>query len=412
MKDTKSYEVIIIGAGPAGASAGINLAQKGFRVLILDKASFPRNKTCGDGLSPRSVNVIKKLGIYDTFKENLPLHRIDSITLSGPSGESCTVGNEWLKNPMDAEGYTIQRTLFDNFLYEQAKNAGCDIKSRFKVEKILTNSGVASGVIGKNYHDQCDETFKAPLIIACDGAHSLVRSQVGLKPHGKSEINVGVRGYYKNVKNLGSAIEIHFSKETFEGYFWIFPHSDGSANVGLTFSHNYIKKKKINLKKYIHDIITKSSFSSRFVDAELQGNLQIEYLPLGRTHGVPSVKGVLLCGDALGLIDHFSDEGIGNALLSGKMASDIIAKNPPGVVKYESLDEYYQVVNKSLGKEALLSSLLLKMKNPFFINFFIRAYNKNGSDHPFLNRVIVGELSRWHLLNPFLYLRMLFKFLR
>ncbi len=316
MTESSAYDAIVIGSGPSGSIAAMHLARARKNVLLIDKAQFPRDKVCGDAQGRKAAAIMKELGIYEGYEE-LPGQKIYGITLSSPNGTLVKIDVEQRDKP--APGYVHKRMVFDNYLFECAKKVAPF--RIFNVSDILVENGQAVGVIGTDEHGK-QETLRTKIILAADGAHSVVARKFNLAKNPPQHFIAATRAYYKNVKDMDDRIEIHLVKSLIPGYFWIFPLPNGEANVGLGMIIKDMKDKKVNLvEAQIREIKENPLFKDRFKDAELQGEIKGWNLPVASYHRKCYGAGFMLLGDAASLIDPLSGEGIGTAMISGKVAA-------------------------------------------------------------------------------------------
>jgi geranylgeranyl reductase family protein len=313
------YDVIIVGAGPAGSVAAMYLGEAGKKVLLVDKTEFPREKICGDGKGLKAQNIIKELGIYDEYLK-LEGKKIYGVTLSSPNGTVVEFDAETRDKP--APGHTHKRIVFDNFLFQNAKKKVKEFRILNVIDLIIEDD-VVKGLIGTNNKGEREE-HRANIVLAADGANSIIANKLKLNVIPPEHFIVALRGYYKNVKGTTDRIEIHLVKNLIPGYFWIFPLPNDEANVGLGMVVKDMKKKNIDLKEaFLKEIRENPIFIKRFEDAELVGEIKGWNLPLASYHRKCYGNGFLLLGDAAALIDPLSGEGVGSAMISGKIAAQI-----------------------------------------------------------------------------------------
>jgi len=307
------FDVIICGGGPAGSTCALALANSGLNVAVIDKASFPRSKVCGDAIAAYVPKVLK--AIHPKYEEALLLFaektEVSTCRVVAP--------NEKYIDMKSAEsGFIITRMQLDNFLYQLAaaeNNITWFLNHEItdvKIDTVLQEATVtASGI-----------TFKSKIVIGCDGAHSIISKKLtGTQPD-LHHYSGAVRAYYKNVTGIpAKTYELHFLKGVLPGYFWIFPLKDNMSNVGLCIPSYVVSKRKINLRNTMEDIIkNNSSIKKRFENAELTGKIEGYGLPLGSRKIVISGNHFMLGGDAASLIDPATGEGIGQSMLSGRYA--------------------------------------------------------------------------------------------
>ncbi len=315
----KQFDVIVMGAGPAGATFTLTLKDSGLRIALIDKASFPRDKICGDAVSSIAKRILRQIdpNLETDLLDFAPKTNITKALLYSPNFEQLEIG-------FSKVGHCIRRIDFDNWLFNKAmENKDALFFPNAKVldiehqaEKVSVNLADGTRIEGK-------------IIIGCDGAHSMVAKQLAGFKVDRKHYSGAVRQYYKNVKGLkGDSLEVYFLKGYLPGYFWIFPLSNNEANVGFGMLSDTIAKQKIDLKKSLKAIIHElPEVWERFKDAEPLEEIQGFGLPLGSKKYPISGKRFILCGDAASLIDPFSGEGIETAMESGKFAAELVLKN-------------------------------------------------------------------------------------
>ncbi|MFT5620495.1 MAG: flavin-dependent dehydrogenase, partial [Flavobacteriaceae bacterium] len=205
-------------------------------------------------------------------------------------------------------------------------------------------------------------------------------------------------------------IELHFLKELLPGYFWIFPLPNGEANVGLGIRTDVQKEKRLNLKELFMDVVQKHPIlAERFKGAELQGKIRLHGLPLGG-HRCISNNQLILLGDAAALIDPFTGEGIGNAMISGMIAAEVLAENyESNSFNANALKKYDKTVYRRLGSELKLSQTMQNLtKYPWLFNLVVNKARKNKELRDTLSCMFESVDMRKKLRNPLFYLRILF----
>ncbi len=404
-------DILISGAGPAGVATALFLAKKGIASTIIDKAIFPRDKICGDALSGKTVEVLRKLDANFVEEISADKNSLGSwgVTFVAPNGKALRVPfTQHPEKRKHAPGFISKRIDFDNFLVEKAK-ANPLITFHENVELRHFNK-TKNGIEAT---DKNENKYEAKLFVACDGAYSSFAKDVAELSTEAQHNCFGLRAYYENVEGLDEEnfIELHFIKEALPGYFWIFPLPHGAANVGIGMRADKLKNKNINLKKLFEDIIQNNpAISKRFKNARLVDGVKLFGLPLGSKKRKLSGDNYLLCGDAAMLIDPFTGEGIGNAMFSGMFAAEQAAKCLAQNDFSASFNKQYDAaVYKRLWHELLLSYRLQQLVNfPALFNFVVNKANRS----PHLRTAIMSMFEdldlRAQLKNPLYYLRILF----
>lgn len=310
------YDVVIMGAGPAGSSAALAARQSGASVLLLDRAAFPRDKACGDGIAPHTLDVLRDLGVTDVEKGYQP---VPALHLVGPSGAAVI-------RPLARPDYTIPRTVFDARLVDGAVAAGATL-AQHTVRTIdeRPDSVVLDGVIS------------ARCLVGADGAYSLARRTIGEPANPDGYMALAIRGYAPAVGGPEQQI-VTAPATQWPAYAWNFPIGDGQANIGYgevlrgtPLSREHLLERLASL---LPDVDTKSATA-----------LRAHHLPLSTYRPVPARGRVLLAGDACSLINPFTGEGIFYAVLSGSLAGAAAARSDRGPARL-----YIEALRRRLGR--------------------------------------------------------------
>ncbi len=404
------FDVIIVGAGPAGATAALYAGRAGLSSLLVDKDAFPRDKICGDALSGKTVTILRELDLLDGVSE-LPGAFIQRIIFGSPEHNNVDI-NFSNDNDIVEEaptGFVIRRSIFDNFLFQKASPAATRVIENFTVTDLVEEDGFIRGIRGKQENGEV-ETFGGSIILGADGYRSIVARKTELYDHDPDHWVVALRQYHQNVGGLSDQIELHYVDEILPGYFWIFPLEDGYANVGIGMLHKYIKERKINLKKALQETIESEYFQDRFAGASPLEAPTGWNLPVGSKHRKNYGNGFMLLGDAAGLIDPFTGEGIGNAMYSAKYAIQTAREAiSSGKVDEQSLSQYDKALWAEIGDELQVSYRLQKLgKIRPLLNFVINKAARSEEISNLIGGMIANEVPRKRLSNPLFYLRLLF----
>lgn len=404
--ENHGYDAIIVGGGPAGSSCAAFLGKKGFKALLVDKQKFPRDKACGDGISGKSIKLLKELGLQKEV-EAVQHSKIFGVIFSSPNGELLEVPMP--KNQFLDYGYDSRRMVFDNVLFQNAKKFA-EAWEEFEVTDLLMENGKVAGIMGKDKNKK-EVTVRAPVVVGADGANSVIARKAGLWKTSARHLIVALRAYYTGVKGMKGMIELHFLKSVLPGYFWIFPLENGLANVGIGMLLSDKNRKKTNLEQAMFDAIEKEPlFRERFKGAEKVSGIKAWNLPLATAKKQLVADGIILIGDAASLIDPFTGEGIGNALVSGKIAAERIAEaHAEKDFSKEFLQQYQEILWKDIGKEIKNSYYLQKMSNyPWLFNLIVSKANRNPKIANFIGESLVNQQARQKMESPLFFIKALF----
>ncbi|MBK6264379.1 NAD(P)/FAD-dependent oxidoreductase [Marivirga sp. S37H4] len=403
------YDIIIVGAGPAGCACAYQLRDHELKIALVDKSVFPRDKICGDALSADVVNQLyrmdEKLALeFERFPQKIDSH---GIQFYAPNGNSLSV--DFINpNHHNAAGYISKRMDFDAFLFKQIeKLPNVSILTGERVEDVQSNEQGVEVKVG-------NQVLKAQMVIGADGAQSIVNKKLGQIKVEKDHYSAGLRQYYEGVEGFHpkNYIELHFYDGVLPGYFWIFPLPNGQANVGLGMLSSEVSKRKIDLKKKLDELIhTHPNIKERFKNAQPLENIQGFGLPIGSKKRPISGNRFLLLGDAASLIDSFTGEGIGNAIRSGRIAADHLVKAFDNQCFDARFNKHYdKVVYQKMWKELRVSRALQKLlQYPKLFNFVIKKANNNSSVRILLSSMLTDVDLKKELLKPGFYLKLFFR---
>lgn len=411
MNGDNIFELIIVGGGPGGAAAALRAREFGLNVLLIDKKVFPRDKVCGDALSGKTVEVLKKLKLLDKVAE-IGGFQANAVIFGAPSGKEIRIEFIHSDPTQKSYGFVLKRYIYDDFLLGEVKKNGADVREGYSFDSLILDdiTGQVSGIVANDEKGESKQFF-APLVIGSDGFGSRVAKQIGNIEKSLKHSMAATRSYYRGVSGLGDAIELYFLDELKSGYFWIFPMKDGLANVGLGIRKDDLKSNEKNLIELQERVINSTRFKNRFTEAEIEGKISGWILPSGNIWRKLYSHGVMLVGDAAGLIDPFTGEGIGNAMTSGYISAEV-AYRASLANRFDNiyLREYEILLKKRLASELKTSTALQNLsRHKWLLNMVIGKAATSKEIKEFISGMLANENAKEELKSPFFYLKLLFK---
>jgi geranylgeranyl reductase family protein len=402
-------DICIIGSGPAGMAAGIRLTQLNIPFTLIEREGFPRDKICGDGISGKSLMMLRKLGdrLPEAVGELENAAPSWGVRFFAPNQKSFSISfKDEVAGP--PPGYVVPRSEFDQMLFDRLKNSTqVVIKERSPVSKIVKSHE------GFEVYDPGGELLAHTRLLLLSTGYDkhLIQSLYPENPPLSNE-TIGLRVYYQGIGGLSedNAIEFHFLKEILPGYLWIFPAGNGSANVGIGLARSVIVKKRLSLNKLLQELIVKYPYlHKRFKDARALGKPSAQLLPFFNERTPISGDNYLLLGDAARLVDPYTGEGIANAMLSGMIGAEVAADAlKTGDYSSKQLKEYDQRVYSELEKELMLGLRLYELgKNSALVNLVIGRASRSKKIRNVLKDIVSGMNSMKELKNPIFYAKLL-----
>ena len=373
----ESADVIIVGAGPSGSATAAYLAMAGLDVLVLEKAAFPREKVCGDGLTPRAVRELITLGIptpaEDGWIKNKGLRIVGGrVRLELPWPDLAS---------FPPYGLVRTRHEFDDILAKHAVKHGARLRESTNVTSPILDerTGAIIGVRATAMDPDGrptgeDLVFRAPLVVAADGNSSRLSMSMHRPKRDDRPMGVAVRTYFTSPRHdddyLESWLELWSNdsqtgrRVLLPGYGWIFGVGDGTSNVGLGILNTSSAFGKVDYKDILRRWVDTLPAEWTFNDETMTGPVRGAALPMGFNRQPHYDLGLLLVGDAGGMVNPFNGEGIAYAMESGRLAAEVIAQafaRQSDAGREKVLRSYPRVMKDALGGYYTLGRGFAKM---------------------------------------------------
>jgi geranylgeranyl reductase family protein len=391
-----SADVIVVGAGPGGATAAYHLAQSGLDVLLIEKTTFPREKVCGDGLTPRAVKQLLAMGIdpdpADGWVRNHGLRIVGGgMRLEMPWPDLASYPNY---------GLVRTRLDFDEILARNAQKAGARLLENTAVTgPVLDHVGRIVGVKAKSVDAEpaaAAQEFRAPLVVAADGNSSRLSLSMGLRKRDDRPLGVAVRTYYTSPRTnddwLESWLELWDADRLLPGYGWIFGVGDGTVNAGLGILNSSAAFQSVDYRDLLRRWLDTTPEEWGLREQNRTQPIRGAALPMGFNRTPHYTRGLVLIGDAGGMVNPFNGEGIAYAMESAVVAAETIvqAVRRPDADRDRTMSQYPALLKDAYGGYYTLGRVFVKLiGNPNVMKLATR----HGLPHPTLMRFTLKLLA-------------------
>jgi geranylgeranyl reductase family protein len=366
-------DVLVVGGGPSGASCAYWLADAGYDVLLVEKKRYPREKTCGDGLTPRSVKQLEDMGLGDRLAADA--HRYDGLR-SLAFGR--TLELRWPEHPdFPSYGYVITRHDLDELVADRAVKAGATLWQESEAIAPVVDGGLVRGASIKRKAEggRVDEV-RARYVVVADGANSRFGRSLGTSRNRDYPLGMAIRGYYESPRHDEPWIESHLdirdkAGNVLPGYGWIFPVGDGRVNVGIGLLSTFNQWKAVNTSQLMDAFVDYAPESWGLSPETSCGPATGGRLPMALSVGPHAGPTYLVTGDAGGAINPFNGEGIAYAYETGRLAASVLEEalrtgNGLALQRYDTellatYGLYYKVARafvKIIGRPELMRALV------------------------------------------------------
>jgi len=330
----KVYDVVIVGGGPSGSSCAYWLAQAGWSVCLIEKKDFPREKTCGDGLTPRSVHQLAQMGLEPAVAANG--HRYNGLR---SFGFGASLEMSWPDHPIFPNyGYTITRFNLDGLVAQHAEAHGATLLNGAEAVGLLeptesVSGGLrgAAGVVVKEKATGTTGEIRGRFLVVGDGQNSRLGRELGTTRNRDWPMGMALRGYYTSDRHDEPWIDSHLDIRDPEGsvvpgYGWIFPLGDGRVNVGVGLLSTGGAWKGVNTTKLQEYFVAQTADAWGLNDETSCGPATGGRLPMGLAVGPRIGANTLTIGDAAGSVNPFNGEGIAYGYETGRLAAGVLGE--------------------------------------------------------------------------------------
>lgn len=362
------WDVVIVGAGPAGAAAALSAlrTRPTASVLLVDRADFPRDKCCGDGIAPHALDELARLGAAGVLADRVPVTR---LTLHAPSGRQVSA-------PLRRPDYVVPRAVFDARLVDAAVARGA----------VLVRRTVRT-LVQRRDHVLVDDDLRASVVIGADGVNGVVRREIGLGRQPDTALALAVRGYAPSPAGPPEQV-IVMDRRDWPAYAWRFDAGDGTSNVGFGMLVPSVRAAPRSGRAELHGRL------AELLPGLTPTRLVSHLLPLSTARPTQPAGRVLLAGDALSLVNPLTGEGIFYALLSGRLAGaaavtaggrSVTSAGDPGGV-------YARALDRELGRHLRHTTALTRLtRRPGVVDAGVAACGRSPAAFDALVEVGLGR---------------------
>lgn len=377
-------DVLVVGGGPAGSSVAAVLADAGYHIVVLDRATFPRSKACAEYCSPGVEDVLREAGMWDGV-ERLGPRRLAGMRLLGPKGSGFRVEYQTASGARTA--FALPRTELDHALMRNAERRGADVWEGWRVVRVDRDRRYMTAIATDRAGER--RCVRARVVVGADGMHSLVARSIGASVRSHWPCRLGLVAHYEGMDDFGEWGEMHTGTGLYCG---LAPLPHGKLNVGLVVALTAGKRGRRSVDTLFQDAIDSLPGVSRRLCRARRISPIRGMGPMTRRVNPVAGRGYLLVGDAAGFLDPFTGEGIYRALRGGQIAAHVIrtaldrpaeSDGPPDLTEYVALRR-----SEFGAKEALTWVIQLGLANPTIFDYLCCNVRRHERERVMLGAVL------------------------
>jgi geranylgeranyl reductase family protein len=386
-------DVLVVGAGPGGSAAAYHLARHGIDVTVVDKATFPREKVCGDGLTPRAVAALRDIGV-DT--EDPAFEKVIGLRVHA---RSTTIDLPWPElSSFPGVGLVMPRDRFDHLLVQRAVKAGARLlEATEAVAPVIEEGWVQGADVRPSGERSADPArIRARFVVAADGAAGRFARPAGVRRDASRPLGIAARRYYRTTYHPGpwfeSWLDLWDGDMLLPGYGWLFPVAGGRINLGAGLLNTFTHFEEVSAQQLFQAFERMLPVSWELGEETADGRLLSGPLPMSFNRAPQAVPGLLVVGDAAGAVNPFNGEGIAYAMETAKIAAELLTEalvnDRPGLTM-----RYPQVLRDTYGRYFFIGRQFAKIiGNPAVMGTATRYMLPNRRVMAFALRVM-GNLT-------------------
>jgi len=391
------YDVAIVGAGPGGSAAAHYLAAQGMDVLLLDKAEFPRDKTCGDGLTPRALHILEDIGILEEV--TAAGFRVNGLELHARAGNMMKAS---VPDHPDFPDHMliVPRLKLDDIIRKKAISSGAKFESPVRVRGVET---LADRVLIHADRSSHTHKYQARALILSVGANMRMLQDLGILNYSPTVL-LAVRAYYEGMSDLTDHIQVHFAKVPLPGYGWVFPISESGANLGVGYWQSRLpwEKAPSSARKAMADYQLNPKLQNMLKGAEQVGQIKSYPLRIDFDTAPTFAERILLVGESAGLVSPLTGEGIDFAMESAKIAAGFLINTfASGDFSHQAFSGYDDLLRKKFQRLfRSLNNVRRLYLNPLLMSRAITVSQKRSEIKNLLVNVMLSQRHPSEILNP------------